>query len=91
MTTPHPMQPIVLDGRGTARFKANAIVEHLLLNGKIDLNGLALMDFPDEDRMQLAQLIGYSVDGFADLSYADPHVVAQADAAVAKLLSEPTS
>jgi len=27
------------------------------------------MDFSDEDRMQFAQLIGYSVCGYRDLSY----------------------
>lgn len=34
-----------------------------------DLNELARMDFPQEDRVQLAQLIGYSLDGFAELPY----------------------
>lgn len=33
------------------------------------LNELAMMDFPAEDRMQLAQLIGYSVHGYAELNY----------------------
>lgn len=27
------------------------------------------MDFPQEDRVQLAQLIGYSQEGFGELSY----------------------
>lgn len=34
-----------------------------------DLNELARMDFPQEDRVQLAQLIGYSQEGFGELSY----------------------
>jgi hypothetical protein len=64
-----PMQPIVVVG-GVTRFKENAIVQHLLMTHlSCDMNKLASMDFTDEDRMQFAQLIGYSVEGYADLSY----------------------
>jgi len=64
-----PMQPIVVVG-GVTRFKANAIVIHLLqTHPTCDMNKLAGMDFTDEDRMQFAQLIGYSVGGYAELSY----------------------
>ena len=64
-----PMQPIE-DAGGFLRFKANAIVQHLLSTHlSCDLNKLSRMDFTDEDRMQFAQLIGYSVGGYADLSY----------------------
>lgn len=66
----HPMQPIALDDNGTARFKANKIVRFLLDAGPFDLNMLALMPFDQEDRVQLAQLIGYSVSGYGDLPYA---------------------
>jgi hypothetical protein len=76
----HPMQPIVLDDDGIARFKGNAIVRFLLDRGPITLNDLALMNFSDEDREQFAQLIGYSVCGFGELSYASDEVVALADA-----------
>lgn len=62
----HPLQPLVEDARGTVRFKANAIVVHLTRD---KLNDLASMDFSTEDREQLAQLIGYSLGGFAELSY----------------------
>lgn len=76
-----PMQPIVLDAQGTVRFQSNAIVRFLVdvagLKG-MDLNALAVMPFSIEDRNQLAQLIGYSVSGFGDLSYADPAIVAMA-------------
>lgn len=86
MTEKHPMQPIVLDGEGVARFKQNALVRYLLGAGGIDLNQLAMLpNIPNEDHMQLAQLIGYSVSGFGDLSYADPTVVAEADAMVEEL------
>jgi hypothetical protein len=68
----HPMQSVFLDGKGVVRFRANAVVAWLL--GKcrefgIDMNDIALEDFPREDRVQFAQLIGYSVAGFHELSY----------------------
>lgn len=43
------------------RFKANAIVRHLLDAGPFDMNQLAMMKFPREDREQFAELIGYSL------------------------------
>jgi hypothetical protein len=67
--TEHPIQPIVIDKHGTLRFKSNAIVCHLLDNGGIDLNALAVMQFDQNDREQFAQLIGYSLCGFSELSY----------------------
>ena len=63
----HPMQPLELDKHGTLRFKSNAIVRHLLDNGGIDMNDLAVIDFPHQE--QFAQLIGYSQCGFGELSY----------------------
>ena len=68
-STKHPMQNIILDKDGIARFQANAIVVYLLGKGGIDMNHLAMLDFSDEDRMQFAQLIGYPVCGYRDLSY----------------------
>lgn len=62
----HPMQPIQKDKHGRYRFKENKIIS-FLANGK--LNDISGMDFTDEDREQLAQLIGYSLSGFAELSY----------------------
>ena len=59
-----PIQPLV-DGR----FVPNKIVEYLLDKGGIDLNAIAVRDFSDEDRQQFAQLIGYSLGGYSDLSY----------------------
>jgi hypothetical protein len=64
----HPVQPLERDGT-VLRFKKNAIVEHLLDNGPFDMNKLAVMDFSQEDREQFAQLIGYSLGGFEELSY----------------------
>ena len=44
----HPIQPLELDGEGVLRFKRNAIVCYLLDNGGIDMNKLAMLDFPRE-------------------------------------------
>jgi hypothetical protein len=64
-----PIQPLYTDEHGTVRFRANALVRFLLDNGGIDMNKLAVEDFPVEDREQFAQLIGYSLSGFSELSY----------------------
>jgi len=67
------MQPIFVDDSGTLRFRANRVVEYLLDNGGLDMNALALAaynhNFSNEDRQQFAQLIGYSLCGYGDLSY----------------------
>lgn len=80
----HPMQPICLDESvgnesGVIRFQSNKIIRYLCDTGKIDLNALALIPFDDDDRMQLAQLLGYSISGFSDLDYASDEVVDEAD------------
>lgn len=82
----HPMQPVDFDGksqlgspRGVIRFKQNAIVRWLLENGGLDLNDIARQNFSDDDRTQFAQLIGYSVSGFGDLSYVSEAAIAAAD------------
>ena len=62
----YPMQPVGFDEVGVSRFKENKIVRWLA-NGR--LNEIHTMDFSNEDHMQLAQLIGYSISGYADLSY----------------------
>lgn len=70
----NPIQPIYETEEGTLRFKENKIV-HFLLNVArrldVDMNELATMDFSQDDRQQFAQLIGYSVSGFGELSYVD--------------------
>lgn len=67
----HPDQPIVQDEHGTDRFLKNEIVIFLLDSGPFDMNMLARIPFKSEDRRQFAQLIGYSVAGFRELSYTD--------------------
>lgn len=87
----HPMQPILMEG-GVARFKQNAIVNYLMElcreRGLCDMNQLAIMPFSREDRNQFAQLIGYSVSGFGELSYALPKVVQAADNIAAEMFAK---
>ena len=68
----HPIQPII-NVNGIYRFKQNKIVRYLLDNGGIDLNQIAILacegEFSKEEQSHFAQLIGYSVGGYADLSY----------------------
>ncbi len=64
----HPIQPLE-DDRGVPRFKENKIIRWMLDTGKLDLNEVAMTGFPTEDQEQLAQLIGYSLSGFSELSY----------------------
>jgi hypothetical protein len=73
----HPMQDFVNDD-GVVRFKRNAIVEYLLDNGGIDMNKIAMLKFSQEDRVQFAQLIGYSLNGFHELSYVPDSVALKA-------------
>jgi len=84
-----PDQPVYKDWRGTIRFRGNAIVQYLLdaagRGEKVDLNRIAVLPFPREDRVQFAQLIGYSVSGFGELDYVDDDSYARAERAVAKL------
>ncbi len=89
----HPMQPVERDRHGVIRFKRNAIVRFLVDWARergMTLNELAVMDFPDADFEQLAQLLGYSVSGWGDLSYVSHEAIARADAMASALTSEGT-
>lgn len=82
----HPMQPIHFDPDGVIRFRANSVVRYLLDAGPFDMNHLVcLPNIPAADFSQFAQLIGYSVGGFAELSYADEGAVAAAEAEARQL------
>lgn len=68
----HPMQKISQDDQGTFRFVENPIVRYLLDAGPFDMNDLAIRfhgEENQEDAEQFAQLIGYSLGGFSELSY----------------------
>ena len=74
----HPMQPIEwVDG--VIGFRKNKIISDMFDAGLIDLNKIARLSYSDEDRMQLAQLLGYSISGFGELPYARKDVVEEAD------------
>lgn len=67
----HPIQPLTKDKNGVLRFQENAIVYHLYEYSKTrgcGMNELACMDFSKEDRQQFAQLIGYSLSGYSELT-----------------------
>lgn len=79
----HPIQPLVQDPHGVTRFKENAIVRHVLEFARTrgcGLNELSVIEFSDEDRQQFAQLIGYSLSGYGDLSYVSNEAFAAAEA-----------
>jgi hypothetical protein len=87
------MQPIYIDPDGVARFKPNAIVTFLLDWARergMGLNELARLHFKDEDWSQFAQLIGYSVAGWSDLSYVSDVAREEANAAAELVLNRPT-
>jgi hypothetical protein len=87
----HPLQPIIFDKRGVARFKKNAIVDQLLdfasMHG-FDLNRIAMLPFDKNDRWQFNQLIGYSVSGIGDLDCCDKKELEIADQIVEKMAAE---
>ena len=75
-----PMQPIYRDEEGILRFVPNKIVRFLLNAGPFDMHVLAqLPGITNEEREQFAQLIGYSVSGFGDLSYVSSEAITIAD------------
>ena len=70
------MQPIVDDEDRVPRFHANRIVAYCAHT--VGLNVLAGLGFAEADWVQLAQLLGYSLAGAADLSYMPRTLLARA-------------
>lgn len=83
-TAVEPMQPLAYDENGTLRFRGNTLVRHLLDHGGLDLNDLAMVECSTADREHFAQLIGYSLGGFGDLSYVSDETYDRAAAAAPK-------
>ncbi len=92
LATEQPMQPVYLDKHPDtaplARFRGNEIVEWMLEEGRngkrFDLNRIASRFMREEhvrDRMQLVQLIGYSISGYNELSFVSDASAARANAA----------
>lgn len=84
----HPMQKIHIAEDGVVRFVANPIVRYLLDKGPFDLNQLAKQGFSKADHDQLAQLIGYSVSGWGDLSFASKKRIRKADKKAEKIWND---
>lgn len=70
----HPIQPLEIDKHGSLRFKENHIVNDILEFSSrfgFGFNEIAIREYSKEDRQQFAQLIGYSLGGYGELSYVD--------------------
>jgi hypothetical protein len=71
-----PNQPAALDEHGVYRFRKNRLVCYLLDSGPFTMNDLSIVSqtfgLSKEEQAQFAQLIGYSVSGWGDLSYVSP-------------------
>jgi hypothetical protein len=67
------LRPLVIANDGMVRFKPNAACRWLIDEGGRRglgfMNSLATVEMSAEDRMEFAQLIGYSVGGYSELSY----------------------
>lgn len=83
------MQPIVMEGE-VARFQANRLVTAMYELGSFKMNeAWAMVNSGEATRAeyeQLAQLIGYSVSGFGDISLARKRVKEEARKKVQRLL-----
>lgn len=67
-----PMQPVGIDPQGVHRFLENRIVRDLLDFAQprgYGLNEIACGHYSEAEHRQVAQLIGYSVNGYGTLSY----------------------
>lgn len=87
------MQPLHVAPDGMLRFRVNPIVRFLLDNNgrgeyagkRIDMNELACVDATDDEFAQFAELIGYSLGGYSELSYVTGERYAKAEAQKAAL------
>lgn len=78
------MQQIIRRPDGTVGFKANTLVWRLLQEARkhgFGMNELADVECSIEDREQFLQLIGYSIEGYKELSYVRSSSVAEAEEA----------
>jgi hypothetical protein len=56
--------------------------------GKLDLSKLITLDFPQEDHEQFAQLMGYSISGYHELSYVSDESCEQASTLAKAVIPE---
>lgn len=88
-----PMQPVIVDKNGVARFKKNEVVRMLLDLASpkgVDMNTLVVAGdgLPQKDWEQFYQLIGYSLSGYAELSRVSSKSYCKAEAKASKAKSE---
>ena len=94
--TEEPMQPVYLDKEpgcaSLARFRSNEVIEWMLEEGRdgrhFDLNRIGARfaaERHSRDRMQLVQLIGYSISGYSELSFVSNESAARANEAAHEL------
>jgi hypothetical protein len=65
---------------------AKLVATHPMHAGRLDLNTLAILSFPQEDCEQFAQLMGYSICGYHELSYVSDDSAAKASLAAREIL-----
>jgi hypothetical protein len=99
---PQPMQPVYRSKSGVIRFRKNAIVDALVdrdtERGRVypdfparsdgGLNWIAMQRFSQADQEQLAQLIGYSISGYHELSYVSDESAERASLRAKAILPE---
>ena len=90
MQNEYPVQPMIKDEHGRVRFEANPIIEYLACKVS-NLNDIAIWcaenNINPKYKEQLAQLIGYSVDGYGTLSYVSDESYNKADGKREELLN----
>ena len=87
----NPIQPVVEGADGTLRFKQNAIVRHLVdwaRRRDHTLDDLTEMNFTSEDWRQLFQLLGYTLDGYSELSCVDDEAYSAAARVATRCFAE---
>lgn len=65
---------------------ASVVATHPMHAGRLDLNKIVTLPFPQEDREQFAQLMGYSICGYHELSYVSDESAADASLAAREVL-----
>lgn len=88
----HPLQKVVKEGQRVTRFVSNGAVRYLLDKGTKTMNDVVLAfqrgEFDEADLQQFYQLIGYSIDGYAELDWISRDSVRAVDEMVASQCDE---
>lgn len=76
-----PMQPVEIDNNGVARFRENKLVSLAIDRLPNGMNTLRMWQATDEERTQVAQLVGYTIGGYAELDYVSDEAYLRAEQA----------